>query len=157
MPLGNILEGTDSQYVANKDDKGTWRILNSWHEDLKHITADDEILDDSTAVTVLSEGQFIALVKEAARLGVLQNATFGTGEAELESTILEKDQEILGLRNELMKLKEDTSKIIQDNTHTEEYILRDRAIASGHDLKEKAMDNILKLVSIQDMTDLSRE
>ena len=56
-----------------------------------------------------------------------------------------------------MKLKEETSKVIQDNTHSEEYILRDKAIVAGHDLKEKAMDNILKLVSIQDMSNLSKE
>ena len=157
MPLGNILTGTEAQYVAMKDDKGTWRVLNTWHDDIKNLDADSDIPDDSTAVAILSEGQFIALIKEAASLGVLQNATFGTGEAELENTILEKDQEILELRNELMKLKEDTSKVIQDNTHSEDYILRERAITSGHELKEKAMDNIIKLVSLQDMSNLSRE
>ena len=157
MPLGNILTGTEAQYVAMKDDKGTWRVLNTWHDDIKNLDADSDIPDDSTAVAILSEGQFIALIKEAASLGVLQNATFGTGEAELENTILEKDQEILELRNELMKLKEDTSKVIQDNTHSEDYILRERAITSGHELKEKAMDNIIKLVSLHDMSNLSRE
>ena len=157
MPLGNILTGTETQYVAMKDENGTWRVLNTWHDDIKNLDADSDIPDDSTAVLVLSEGQFIALIKEAASLGVLQNATFGTGEAALENTVLEKDQEILELRNELMKLKEDTSKVIQDNTHSEDYILRDRAITSGHELKEKAMDNIIKLVSLQDMSNLSRE
>ena len=157
MPLGKILSGTEQQYVAMKDEKGTWRVLNTWHDDLKQLNADDEIPDDSSAVVVLSEGQFIALIKEAASSGILQNATFGTGEAELENKILEKDQEILSIRDELMKLKEETSKIVQDNTHSEDYILRDRAITSGHELKEKAMDNIIKLVSLQDMSNLSRE
>ena len=157
MPLGNILTGTEAQYVAMKDDKNTWRVLNTWHEHIKQLNADDDIDDNSPAVAVLSEGQFIALIKEAASLGVLQNATFGTGEAALENTVLEKEQEILELRNELMKLKEDTSKVIQDNTHSEDYILRERAITSGHELKEKAMDNIIKLVSLQDMSNLSRE
>ena len=118
---------------------------------------DEEVPDDSPAVTVLTEGAFIALVKEAGRIGVLENANFGTGEAELESIILDKDQEILKLRYELMKLKEETSRVIQENTHTEEYILKDRAILAGHDLKEKAMENILKLVSIQDVSNLSIE
>jgi len=157
MPLGNVLTGTEQQYVASRDDKGTWRVLNTWHDDIKNLDADSDIPDDSTAVTVLSEGQFIALIKEAGSLGVLANATFGTGEAELENTILEKDQEILELRNELMTVKEDTSKIVQDNTHSEDYVLRDRAITAGHDLKEKAMDNIIKLVSLQDMTNLGKD
>ena len=158
MPIGNMLGVTDQQYVALKDESsGLWRVLNTWHDDLKNLSADDDIPDESEAVTTLSEGEFIALIKEAGRLGVLANATFGTGEAELENKILEKDQEIIDLRDELMKLKEETSKVIQDNTHSEEYILRDKAIVAGHDLKEKAMDNILKLVSIQDMSNLSKE
>ena len=70
---------------------------------------------------------------------------------------MEKDQEILSMRDELMQLKEETSKIVQDNTHSEEYILKDRAIIAGHDLKEKAMDNILKLISMQDMSNLGRD
>ena len=93
MPLGNILSGADQQYVGLKDETGTWRILNTWHEDLKMMSADEEIPDDSEAVTVLSEGQFIALIKEAASLGVLLNATFGTGEAELENTINESKEQ----------------------------------------------------------------
>ena len=37
MPLGNILTGTEAQYVAMKDDKGTWRVLNTWHDDIKNL------------------------------------------------------------------------------------------------------------------------
>ena len=146
MPLGNILEGTDAQYVANNDDNGTCRILNSWHEDFKLITADDEILDDSDAVTVLSEGQFIALIKEAARLGVLQNASFETGDAELEAEMLDKDQEIQRLHQEILQLKEEKSKVVRNSAHSEDY-----------ELKEQAMDSILKLVGMQEMANLSRD
>ena len=138
MTMGNFLDGTDQQYVALKDDNGTWRVLDSWHDDIKVMSADDDIPDDSSAVQVLSEGQFIALMKEAGRLGVLHNATFGTGEAELENVILEKDQEIQSLNQK--------SEVLRDVEHTEDY-----------QLKEKAMENILKLVSMQDMSNLSRE
>ena len=137
MALGNILTGTEQQYVAMKDDKGTWRVLNTWHEDLKQMNADDDIDDTSPAVSVLSEGQFIALIKEAASLGVLQNATSGGGDSELESIIDEKEEEIRRLR---------AAPPIDTTPHSEEY-----------KLKEKAMENILKLVSIQDMSTLSRE
>ena len=64
MPLGNIFTGTEAQDVAMKDDKGTWRVLNTWHDDIKNLDADSDIPDDSTAVAILSEGQFIALIKE---------------------------------------------------------------------------------------------
>jgi hypothetical protein len=146
MVLGNMMNESGQQYVANKDDKGTWRVLNTWHEDLKMMTADEDISDDSDAVIALSEGQFIALIKEAGSMGILENANFGTGEAELEATILDRDQEIQSLNEEILRLKEQKSEVIRDVEHTEDY-----------QLKEKAMDNILKLVSMQDMTKLSRE
>ena len=157
MAIGSMLSGSEQQYIALKDETGTWRILDTWHDDLKHLDVEDEVPENSEAVVVFSEGQFIALIKEAGRLGILENAIFVTGEAELENKILEKDQEILSMRDELMQLKEETSKIVQDNTHSEEYILKDRAIIAGHDLKEKAMDNILKLISMQDMSNLGRD
>ena len=146
MVLGNMMNQSGQQYVAIKDDKNTWRVLDTWHADLKMLSADDDIPDDSPAVVALSEGQFIALIKEAGSMGVLENATFGTGEAELEATILDRDQEIQPLNEEILKLKEQKSEVIRDVEHTEDY-----------QLKEKAMDNILKLVSMQDMTKLSRD
>ena len=146
MVLGNMMNQSGQQYVAIKDDKNTWRVLDTWHADLKMLSADDDIPDDSPAVVALSECQFIALIKEAGSMGVLENATFGTGEAELEATILDRDQEIQTLNEEILKLKEQKSEVIRDVEHTEDY-----------QLKEKAMDNILKLVSMQDMTKLSRD
>ena len=148
MVMGNALRDRDVQYVASKDDTThTWRILNTWSDELKTLGVEDEVPDDSEAVTVLTEGEFIALIKEAARLGVLENATFGTGEiAELEAVILDKDQEIEKLNGKILSLKNDKSEVIRQSSHTEEY-----------ELKEKAMDNILKLVSLQDVSNISRE
>ena len=50
MPLGNILSGADQQYVGLKDETGTWRILNTWHEDLKQLDADDDIPDTTNII-----------------------------------------------------------------------------------------------------------
>ena len=151
MPLGNILSGTEQQYVANKDDKETWRILNTWHEDLKHLDADDEIDDDSPAVLCLSEGQFIALIKEAATTGQIQNANFGGGdteelEREFTAELDMKQRETERLQEKLDNLQNATSEVMENSLTSEEYRL-----------KEKAMASILKLVSMQDMTNLSRE
>tara|TARA_R110000824_G_scaffold135676_1_gene299043 strand:- start:3111 stop:3551 length:441 start_codon:yes stop_codon:yes gene_type:complete len=146
MVLGNMMNESGQQYVATKDDKGTWRILDTWHADLKTLSAEDDIPDDSPAVATLSEGQFIALIREAGSQGVIENATFGAGDAELEATILDKDQEIQTLNEQILQLKEQKSNVIRDVEHTEDY-----------QLKEKAMANILKLVSMQDMSNLTRE
>ena len=147
MVMGNMLRDRDVQYVASKDETtNTWRILNTWSDELKNLQVEDDVPDDNPAVTVLTEGEFIALVKEAARLGVLENATFGTGEAELEAVILDKDQEIQTLNETILSLKEDKSEVIRKSSHTEEY-----------ELKEKAMASIIKLVSLQDVANLSKE
>ena len=146
MAIGSMLSGSEQQYIALKDETGTWRILDTWHDDLKHLDVEDEVPDKSEAVVVFSEGQFIALIKEAGRLGILENAIFGTGEAELEAVILDKDQEIQTLNETILSLKEDKSEVIRKSSHTEEY-----------ELKEQAMNSILKLVSMQDMTNLSKE
>ena len=68
MVMGNTLRDRDVQYVASKDDTThTWRILNTWSDELKNLGVEDEVSDDSEAVKVLTEGEFIALIKEAAR------------------------------------------------------------------------------------------
>ena len=81
MPIGNMLRDRQEQYVAQKDGTGTWRILDTWHEDLTKLDPEDEIDDSSEAVTVLSEGGFLALIREATRLGVLQNAAIMENDA----------------------------------------------------------------------------
>ena len=65
MTLGNILRERDEQYIANRDESGTWRILDTWHDDLKSIGPDDEIPAKTEAVTIISEGAFILTVADA--------------------------------------------------------------------------------------------
>ena len=75
MVMGNMLRERDAQYIATRDDgTQTWRILDTWHDTLRDLSPEDDVEDTSPAVTVLTEGGFIALVKEASRLGILQNA-----------------------------------------------------------------------------------
>ena len=148
MVLGNMMNENGQQYVAIKDDKHTWRILDTWHADLKMLTADDDIPDDSNAVIALSEGQFIALIKEAASAGVLENANFSSDvdTSELEYELETKDIKIKDLEEEIHNLKKEKRVVERAASRSEEF-----------ELKEKAMDNILKLVSMQDMTKLSRD
>ena len=148
MVLGNMMNENGQQYVAIKDDKNTWRILDTWHADLKMLNADDDIPDDSPAVVALSEGQFIALIKEAGSAGILENANFGSNAetSELEYAIDTRDAKIEELEEKLNNLTEEKQVVEKAASRSEEF-----------ELKEKAMDNILKLVSMQDMTKLSRD
>ena len=145
--LGNMLQGRDQQWVATKDDTtNTWRILNTWHDSLKSMEVEDDIPDESPAVTIVTEGAFISLIREASRLGILENAAFGTGEAELEAIILEKDQAITELKHEIVDLTDKNAQVVRSSNHSENY-----------DLKSKSMDNILKLAAIGDMSNIISE
>ena len=96
--VGMFLKDREVQYTANRDDiTNTWRILDTWHQDLSNLGPEDEIEDTSSAVTILTEGAFIALVKEAARMGILQNAQLGN-EEDLDDILDEKDAEISDLK-----------------------------------------------------------
>ena len=76
----------------------------------------------------------------------IRDSQFGTGEAELEAQLLDRDQEIQRLHEEILKHKEEKSEVVRDTSHTEHY-----------KLKEMAMESILKLVSIADMAKLSED
>ena len=141
--VGIFLKEREVQYTANKDETtNTWRILDTWHNDLMNLGPDDEVPDDSPAVKILTEGAFIALVKEASRLGVLQNANLSGGN--LDEELMEKDDEIAHLRVLLdgQGKKPDTK--VPKRTE-------------GYMLKEMAMTNILKIVSIADIETLTEE
>jgi hypothetical protein len=66
IEIGNSLRERKVQYVANRDDYGIWRILDTWHPEMTTIqlTDDLDIPDDSDAVLILKEGQFLALMHE---------------------------------------------------------------------------------------------
>ena len=143
--IGNTLRDRNNQYVATKDATGTWRILDTWHDDLRTLEPDGEIPDDSVAVTLISEGAFISLVKEASRLGVLANAAF-TENTDMEKEILEKESEVLDLREKLVKYEEEIFTLKQQPDRTEGFLL-----------KEMAMNTLLKLTSMSDIQTLSKD
>ena len=141
MTLGNMLRERDVQYTALKDEvTNTWRILNTWHDDLKHLSPEDDISDESNAVTILTEGGFLALIREAARLGVLENVSF-TG-----STGEEYEEERQEMQDKIVKYEKEVASLQVRHNESESFRL-----------KEKALGAILKLAAMSDATLLSEE
>ena len=137
--VGMFLKDREAQYTANRDEiTNTWRILDTWHEDLAQLGPDDEVEDTSKAVTVLTEGAFIALVKEAARLGTLQNAAFENNSA--------LEEENHALRERLLELEKSLHTTTQQVQKTEGFLL-----------KEMAMQTMLKLTSMSDIENLTKD
>jgi hypothetical protein len=138
MTLGNILRGRDEQYIANRDESGTWRILDTWHDDLKSIGPDDEIPDKTDAVTILSEGAFISLMKEAGRSGILDNASNGGD--------LEEFDDMTEQYNQAVEKIHTLESVITDQ---KEQLADTRTTYSEHShIKEKAMETVLKLAGM---------
>ena len=149
--MGNMLRERESQYIATRDDgTQTWRILDTWHDVLREMNPEDDVEDDSPAVTVLTEGGFIALVKEASRLGILQNASssFGitdTREPEDSSNeVKEKEEELAEMRKKIVKYEEEISTLRISASKSE-----------GTLLKELAMETLLKLTLSSDIEKLT--
>ena len=141
--VGMFLKEREVQYTAMKDDTtNTWRILDTWHEDLMNLGPEDEIPDDSPAVKVITEGAFIALVKEAARTGILQNSNLGeTGSVE----------EIEELQGQIGDLEYQLKQAHQVPT------VAPSPKSEGFLLKERAMDTLLKLTSMSDIENLAKD
>ena len=151
-----MLRERDQQYIAHRDETTkTWRLLDSWHETLSAYSVEDEVPDDSPAIKILSEGEFIVLIREAARIGVLENANLGNEESnvdfdiiseEHESTISEMGKEIVQYRTEIAQLKAANQELNVKVQRSE-----------GFELKEMAMNSILKLTAMSDLDNLSKD
>jgi len=138
MTLGNILRGRDEQYIANRDESGTWRILDTWHDDLKSIGPDDEIPDKTEAVTIISEGAFISLMKEAGRSGILDNVSNGGASEEFDDMTEQYNQAVEKIHT--------LESVITDQ---KEQLADTRTTYSEHShIKEKAMETVLKLAGM---------
>jgi len=149
--MGNMLRERDSQYIATRDEgTQTWRILDTWHDVLREMNPEDEVEDNSPAVTVLTEGGFIALVKEASRLGILQNATASfipvdtRTEDDYSDAVKEKDEELAEIRKKIVKYEEEISTLRISASKSE-----------GTLLKELAMETLLKLTLSSDIEKLT--
>ena len=139
MAIGNMLRERGEQYVANQDETGTWRILDTWHDALKVLEPDEDVPDSSPAVTVMSEGAFLSLMKEASRLGVLENASSLLGNEELNTQIRDLQEHIVELQSE------------------KENLMVKARRSDTFELKHEAMGAVLKLAAMQEMDEILKD
>lgn len=148
MPIGGLLRDRDSQYVAHRDvTTGTWRILNAWHDALGEFEPDADIPDDHDAVTILSEGAYHSLLKEAARLGIL------SGAAHAENYNLREYSE--DLEQKIEQLEKEIKEYSSAITATKPNRLPDN-VSESYLLKESALQVILKLTALEEVSSLTK-
>ena len=139
--IGNMLRERDVQNTAIKDEiTNTWRILDTWNDELKNLGPEDDIEDSNSAVTILTEGAFLSLVREAARLGVLDNVSFSGGDEYGSS------EEIQEMQDKIVKYEKDIAKLQVSSNESESF-----------KLKEKALEAMLKLAAMSDVALLSED
>ena len=130
MIFPSILEGfQDEQYSAVRAKDGSWTILDKWHSSIKGFEVSDEIPNDSPAITKVSEGQFLAVVKEAYKAGFLTVAP----------KISENQAPIESIQEQVDKAVKEAVK--EPVTPKSESLI----------IKEQAMAAILKLVGMDDI------
>jgi hypothetical protein len=142
MTLGNILRERDEQYIANRDEAGTWRILDTWHDALKTINPEDDIDDSNEAVIILKEGSFIALIKEAGRIGILDNVSENNGRSseEIDQVLTDYNTAQEKVRSLELKVSEQADELAQLRVHSNR--------SQDYFIKEKAMDAVIKLAAM---------
>jgi len=141
--LGGMLQGREQQWVATKDDTtNTWRILNTWHDSLKSMDVEDDIPDDSPAVTIITEGAFISLFREAARLGVLENASFASTDETYELELQDREETIKELKAQL----EQKLSVIETKP----------TLSESKAFKLQIADRMMKLAGLDEVSDITQ-
>ena len=161
--MGNMLRERGQQYIAVRDEATkTWRLLDTWHESLTGFSTEDDVPDDNPAIKILSEGEFIVLVREAARIGVLEHANLDGGNEDEETpegdflfVNEEQSTKLLEMEKELVQYKSDINLLEAKNKELE-LELHDKR-SDGYRLKEMAMNSILKLTAMSDLDNLSKD
>tara|TARA_B100001964_G_C14235452_1_gene602196 strand:+ start:443 stop:904 length:462 start_codon:yes stop_codon:yes gene_type:complete len=144
MPIGGLLRDRDSQYVAHRDQSGTWRILDAWDDELGEFEPDADIPDGHEAVTILSEGAYHAVLKEAARLGIL------AGAANAENfSLREYCEELESKIGQLEKENKEPSVVAAPSRQPDD-------VSESYLLKESALKAILKLTALEDVSGLTK-
>lgn len=136
--LGSSLRQFEKQYICSRDDKGTWRIVDLWHKELEGVNLEDDIPDDHPAIKILTEGEFLELINEAKRLGMMQkmeeSGEFSISADAYDSVCEERDN----LRMQLEGRKS------TGMTTT----VSDPEGSEGFKLANKKLDTLLKLSSL---------
>lgn len=129
------------QYKANRDTNGTWRVIDMFNPEVQQFGPDDDIPDTSPAVILVKEGAFLALVKEATKIGILQTAM---GEANVEASAYEAiKQQLEEAKEKLAKAENAALEVSVINQELNKIVSAPKS-ESFH-IKSKVIDTLLKL------------
>jgi len=151
--LGNDLANLGDRYYVNFNGlTRTWRILDLQHSEvLKFRDLEEDIPDDSPAITILSEGMFTKLISEAMRLGMLDSILLGTpGITSNAKEVSElKDKQIEDLNDKIKSYEEDIAllnsqlDILEEKSKVSEPVM----------IKQNIIDKLFKLAMSENLNE----
>jgi len=174
--MGGILQQSDEQWVANKDEYGIWRVLDQWSPTLTNLSPDDDVPDSDPAVTVFTEGAFLAIIRAAIQVGAVpQFSREPTPPGELDADSLQQIMELEENNRELSHQSEQqyneivklTQQVNEANLELEKRIEFEKdmqvkseakpVFSESTELKQRAMSLIANLAVTADLTNLAKE
>ena len=133
--VGSSLRQFEKQYICSRDETGTWRIVDLWNKELEGVDLEDDIPDSHPAIKLITEGEFLELINESKRLGMMQkmeeSGDFSISANAYDSVCEERDN----LRMQLEE-KGDTHTVIEADG------------SESFQLANKKLDTLLKLSSL---------
>ena len=138
----------DQQYKVVRDDKKTWRILDLRNSVIQNLGPDEEVPDDSPALKIITEGEFLALIQAAIENGVIENASVSGENADSKPV---KDTEAI-----LNKALEEKKELEIRLGYIEQALEEEKKIpkiqhSEGYMIKSKALDAIKSLALAEDI------
>tara|TARA_Y100000034_G_scaffold117791_1_gene157697 strand:- start:261 stop:695 length:435 start_codon:yes stop_codon:yes gene_type:complete len=138
----------DIQYVARRDASGTWRILNTWDETVASLEMGEDVPDTHEAVTLLTEGQYLAVLREATNEGLIQSAAVAENMS-LNTRVMELEEDLEVAQRWIAENRED------DTTSPSYSNLPDpENVSESYLLKRQIIDSLTNMVREENITGL---
>ena len=108
----------DIQYQARREQSGTWRIMDTWDEEIRSLDRTEEISDKLDGITLITEGQYLSIIKEATKSGYLASAALAEIQS-LEAAVeeLEDEKQRLTYENERLTSEVETPLDVPPQTY----------------------------------------
>jgi hypothetical protein len=107
LVIGSLLRQREDPYVAKRNADGSWNILYTLHPELDRLQleGDVDIPNDHPAVTFLTEGAFLALLKTATSEGIVGRSVMSDEDLLEEYDVVCSERDHLKEEIELLKIK----------------------------------------------------
>ncbi|MEK6860896.1 MAG: hypothetical protein AABY07_02895 [Nanoarchaeota archaeon] len=145
--VSSFLKDYGKQYLARRDEKGTWRIINLYHSSLRDAADPDfDVPDDHPSVTIITEGGFLELMAEVRKLGMVQQLNLEGGDFNVSTEAYDKvKEEKEELEDELEKIKKEGLRDTEEFRLASQKLIVIQDLANSGSLGESIIEVIQRI------------